>query len=55
VFKIKELPHKEFKRKGNDLIYTATVSLADALCCEPIVLVTLDSRHLHVPIDEIIT
>jgi DnaJ family protein B protein 13 len=55
VFKIKELPHSEFKRKGNDLIYTAKVSLADALCCEPVSIVTLDSRHVHISIDEIIT
>mmetsp|Transcript_3911 Transcript_3911/g.3328 ORF Transcript_3911/g.3328 Transcript_3911/m.3328 type:complete len:128 (-) Transcript_3911:157-540(-) len=55
VFKLKELPHKEFKRKGNDLIYTARIKLVDALCCTPLEITTLDFRHLHIALDQIIT
>jgi DnaJ family protein B protein 13 len=36
VFVIKELPHPMFKRKGNDLLYVAKVSLANAIAADPI-------------------
>jgi len=55
VFKIKELPHDNFKRKGQDLIYTAKISLMEALCSEPVNIVTLDTRYIHIPIDEVIS
>lgn len=41
VFKIKEVPHPQFKRRDNDLVYTAKVKLANALCPESIVIVRL--------------
>ena len=42
-----------YSRKGNNLIYTADISLADALLCSPIELKTLDDRKLRVSLDEI--
>ena len=54
IFRIKELKHGEFERKGNDLIYTATISLIQALCSETVRIVTLDGRSLLVAMDEII-
>ena len=32
VFVIEEKPHPRFKREGNDLVYTATLKLSEALC-----------------------
>ena len=36
IFKLKEVPHPTFKRKGNDLIYVAKITLVNALCADPI-------------------
>lgn len=55
IFRIKELGHSLFKRKGNDLIYVAKVSLGNAICADPIEIVTLDNRKLQVPLDEIVS
>lgn len=55
IFRIREVAHGQFKRRDNDLVYTATVKLADALVPESIVINTLDFRHLHVSLDQIIT
>ena len=54
IFKIKELKHNEFERKGYDLIYTAKISLIQALCAETVKIVTLDGRKLMIAMDEII-
>lgn len=54
IFKIIERQHPEFERKGNDLIYTAKISLIQALCPESIKIVTLDGRTLMVSLDEIV-
>jgi DnaJ-class molecular chaperone len=55
IFKIREVTHGQFKRRDNDLVYTATIKLSDALVPESIVINTLDFRHLHVSLDQIIT
>ena len=55
IVRIKEKKHKFFIRKGNNLVYTQKISLADALNGEPIRLDTLDERKLSVAIDEVIT
>jgi DnaJ family protein B protein 4 len=55
VFKIKTLPQKQYVRFCDDLIFTACISLEDALCVKPIVLETLDGRIIKVSIDQIIT
>lgn len=39
---------------GNDLVYSANITLEDALCSNPITILTLDGRNLFTPIDEII-
>lgn len=44
-----------FKRNCDNLIYTATLSLSDALCAKPVKLETLDGRILQVSMDSIIT
>ena len=41
VFKIREVAHPQFKRREKDLVYTAQVKLADALCPESIVIVRI--------------
>lgn len=51
IFKIEEIPHAMYERKGNDLIYKAKISLESALQCEPIEITTLDNRHLLIGID----
>ena len=55
VFLIKEKPHQCYKREGNDLIYKMEISLVNALCAEPIELLTLDQRRLRVSMTEIIS
>lgn len=55
VFKIKQVPHKLYRRKGDDLIYTCHISLLAALCSEPLSIRTLDGRTLSVAMSEIIS
>ncbi|KAH8863909.1 DnaJ likeubfamily B member 13 [Schistosoma japonicum] len=54
VFILRDHPHKHFKREGTDLIFTASVSLGQALLGCIVDVPTLDGRLLHVPITEII-
>lgn len=54
IFVLEERPHDAFVRKGNDLLYTAVVSLSDALTGVAVQINTLDSRILSIPIAEII-
>lgn len=54
ILKIKEIEHPKFKRIGNDLIYTAEITLSQAINAEPLELLTLDGRKLFVSFDEII-
>ena len=44
-----------FVRSGNNLIYTHSMSLKDALKSAPISLITLDNRCINLNIDQIIT
>jgi DnaJ-class molecular chaperone len=39
----------------DDLVYTATITLSDALCARPLTLETLDGRTIKVPIEQIVT
>ena len=55
VFVIDEKPHERFKREGNNLVYTAKVGLADALCGPTVQVETLDKRQLTVPVSGIAT
>ncbi|MCQ2818518.1 MAG: DnaJ domain-containing protein [archaeon] len=56
IVKIKEKKHNEFKRvNGKDLIFTKTLTLAQALNSEPVKFTTLDNRVMSVSMDEIIS
>lgn len=59
VITIRETPHTQFFRKGNDLIYTYSLSLLQALLSEPFSIVTatqrtLDGRLIYISFDEVI-
>jgi len=45
---------RKYRRKQNDLIYVHTLTLKQAINCEPIRIPTLDGRTLLVPVDEIV-
>jgi DnaJ family protein B protein 4 len=48
VFIIQEKPHPKFKRNGNDLEYTLTLSLKEALCGFSRIIETLDGKKLKI-------
>ena len=54
ILKIVSKPCDGFTRKKNDLIYTVSVKLLDALMAKPIELKTLDGRVIKVTMDSII-
>ena len=49
VFIIKERQHETYKREGNDLIYTANISLRTALCGGHVVVPTLSGKNVQLP------
>ena len=49
VFIIKERQHKTFGREGNDLVYTANVSLRTALCGGHVTVPTISGKHIQLP------
>lgn len=54
VFVLKDKPHQLFKRDGSDIVYTAKVSLRDALCGCIVNAPTLDGRTVPVTATDII-
>ena len=44
-----------FQRKGDDLVYTHTLTLEDALMCKPVQVCTLDGRFINFSMDNMIT
>lgn len=54
VFVLKDKPHPVFKRNGSDIVYTAKVSLRDALCGCTVNAPTLDSRTVTVSSTDIV-
>ncbi|KAH9311706.1 hypothetical protein KI387_026741 [Taxus chinensis] len=54
IFVVDEKPHDVYKRDGNDLVVTQKISLSEALTGCTVNLTTLDSRHLSIPITDII-
>jgi DnaJ-class molecular chaperone len=46
IFVIKDKPHPHFKRDGTDIIYTAKISLKEALCGCKVNAPTLTGEHL---------
>lgn len=55
IFTIKTLNVGNYKRNYDNLVFTTTVSLADALCSKPVRVETLDGRVLKVSLDQVIT
>ena len=56
VLVVKEKEHEKFTRKGNDLIYTATIALKDALLGQgTLPITTLDGRTILININNVIT
>ena len=55
IFVLKEVPHARFKRQGNDLHYTANISLKQALTNAVIEVETLDGRKLRITMNEVVT
>jgi DnaJ-class molecular chaperone len=55
VIKLAEVPHKKFKREGNDLIYLHKLSLCDSLLSRPIHFRTIDDEEIEVAVDEVIS
>jgi DnaJ-class molecular chaperone len=53
LFKIEEINHPLYVRNGHHLIYTANITLADAIACSPVVIRTLDDRIVRVGLDDI--
>lgn len=54
VFVLKEKPHPRFVRAKNDLVYTASINLAEALTGATVEVMTLDRRVLPIPITQIV-
>lgn len=55
IFIIGEKGHPIFRRDGGDLIYTAKLSLADALCGTTISIPHLDGTTVSVPITDVVS
>jgi len=54
-FALNDSANCQYKRCGNDLIYTHSISLEEALVARPVQLKTLDQRNLILSIDQTIT
>ncbi|XP_068448680.1 dnaJ homolog subfamily B member 1b [Clinocottus analis] len=54
VFVLKDKTHQKFKRDGSNIIYTATISLRDALCGCTINAPTLDGRTVNVTTTDVV-
>jgi len=55
VFVLKEKAHKSFVREGNNLIFTANITLAQALTDCSVPVPTLDGRTLSIACNEVIS
>lgn len=55
IFIVRELPHPKFRREGNVLIFVSEINLYKALTGAVIDLITLDGRHLKIPINHIVS
>jgi len=55
VICLKQKPLANFVRKGDDLVYTHTLSLVDALQMQPVGVDTLDNRKVFVAPSDVIT
>jgi len=55
IFVLKEQTHTRFTRQGNDLSYTASISLKQALTNPVIEILTLDDRKLRITMPDVVT
>ena len=55
VIKFSQKPLANFERKGDDLVYTHTLSLVEALQMQPVAVDTLDNRKVFVAPTDVIT
>lgn len=55
VFQLNQLPHRLFKREGSNLVYSAQVSLLDALVGTVLHVPTLDGRTLSLSCPEVLS
>ena len=55
VVKFTQVPLDCYERKGNDLYFTHTLELVDALQCKPIAVSTLDNRKVFVSPTDVVT
>ena len=53
VFVIKDKPHPLFKRENQDLIYTAKISLRDALCGCSVIVKNLEGKAFEVKCNQV--
>ena len=53
VFVIRERQHPIFKREGNDIVYTADVSLRTALCGGQVTVPTISGRNIQIPFSQL--
>jgi len=54
IFVLKEKPHPRFKRAKNDLMYSADITLVEALTGVSVNVETLDGRTLPISVNEIV-
>ncbi|XP_023662109.1 dnaJ homolog subfamily B member 1-like [Paramormyrops kingsleyae] len=54
VFVLKDKPHNVFRRDGSDIIYTAKISLRDALCGSTVKVPTLDGQTVTVTTQDVV-
>jgi DnaJ-class molecular chaperone len=55
VFVVDEKNHVSFRRDGNDLIYSARLSLTEALCGTTLNIPHLDGTTIPLPVQDIIS
>ena len=55
IVKFKQVPLQNYERRGNDLVYTHTLTLVEALQMQPIAVDSLDNRKVFVAPQEVIT
>ncbi|KAI5612931.1 DnaJ (Hsp40)-like, subfamily B, member 5-like, partial [Silurus asotus] len=54
TFVVKEKKHSHFKREGSNIVYTATITLREALCGCTVSVPTLDGQTKPVPCSDVI-
>jgi DnaJ family protein B protein 4 len=55
VFVIEQRPHAVFRRSGDDLYYSAEISLTQALCGPRLQITTLDNRTLEIHLPRVVS